>query len=186
MKKTVKRTAPEIKSNIQFSAAGDIVELIKRDHKPLKALIKILKDSDLERSDKEEPLEEFVMLLTTHAKSEEKSLYVAMKEYDDLKIESYEGDTEHSIAETLIQEINASPLDEEWLAKVKVLAEVVEHHIIEEETKLLKAVQKSIDLEIRKVIGEDYENFMTEYNLVSTPQSLRKNRIPKSVNSFVN
>lgn len=141
----------------------DIIELILQDHLPLKDLIETLKDSDLDRKDKAEALEEFAYLLTCHAKSEEQVLYVAMKNFDELKVESFEGDTEHAIADQLVQEINATADDNEWLAKVKVLAESVEHHIQEEEEEMLAKVEQIIPTELRTSLGAEYARLMDEF-----------------------
>ena len=145
----------------------DINELILRDHKPLKALIETLKDSDLEREDKEDSFEDFVVLLTGHAKAEEQSLYVAIKEIEELKSESYKGDTEHAIAEQLMHEINGCPNDKEWMAKVKVLAELVEHHIEDEENEMLKEVEENMDIETRRIVGAEYSKLLLEFKTLN-------------------
>lgn len=150
-------------------AREDIIELILQDHKPLKALIKTLKDGDIPRSEKEGLYEEFVPLLMTHAKAEEKSLYMQMKEFDELRKESIEGDTEHAIADQLIHEINAAADDQVWGAKVKVLAEVVEHHLKEEESEMLENVEKQIDVVTRRELGAIYVDLRTEMEAINRP-----------------
>ena len=146
--------------------AEDVIELILRDHVPLKRLIETLKDDKIERSLKEGPLEQFVPLLVSHAKAEEKSLYVEMKKIKELRVGSFEGDTEHAIAENLIHEINATADDDKWNAKVKVLAELVEHHIEEEEEEMLKKVQSHMDLPTRKATGAIYTELKTEFDML--------------------
>ncbi|PIT99273.1 MAG: hypothetical protein COT74_09705 [Bdellovibrionales bacterium CG10_big_fil_rev_8_21_14_0_10_45_34] len=146
------------------SESGDIATLILRDHKPIKELISILKDSDTSFKKKYPAFAEFEGTLTSHAKAEEESLYVHLKEVDDLRINALEGDTEHAIAEQLIKEVNESEGDEDsWMAKVKVLAEVVEHHVKEEEKELLKQVRNTFDSEERQEIGELYSQLLNQY-----------------------
>jgi hemerythrin superfamily protein len=166
-------------------AGYDIIELILQDHLPLKDLIETLKDDDLERKDKAEAFEEFAYLLTCHAKAEEQVLYVAMKNFDDLKVESFEGDTEHGIADQLVQEINATPDDNEWLAKVKVLAESVEHHIEEEETEMLTKVQKTIPNELRMNLGSEYTRLIEENLKLFEIQTPRDVKFQKSMSQPV-
>ncbi|RYZ64307.1 MAG: hemerythrin domain-containing protein, partial [Proteobacteria bacterium] len=144
----------------------DIIELILTDHIPLKALIETLKDDDLDRAAKAQPFEEFAYLLTCHAKAEEETMYVAMKNVKNLIVPSFEGDTEHGIADQLVHEINATPDDNEWLAKVKVLAESVEHHIEEEEEEMLKKVEKHIPEAQRMNLGEEYTRLISEYRFL--------------------
>ncbi|MBC7458571.1 MAG: hemerythrin domain-containing protein [Bdellovibrionaceae bacterium] len=161
-------------TNSQSFNSIDITEVILQDHRPLKALIKILKDNKTLRSEKEENLEEFAVLLLAHSKAEEQTLYVAMKDYENLKVGSFEGETEHAMAEQLVQEINASPNDYEWLAKVKVLAEIVEHHIAEEENDVLKDVQKNIPESERFLIGAEYQKLISELRMLNFRQAPRK------------
>ncbi len=157
-----------MKNKMQADTTGtDVIDLILEDHVRLKELIETLKDSDMERIEKEAPYEEFAMLLINHAKAEEKSLYVKMKKYQSLKVESYEGDTEHTIADQLVQKINATANDDEWTAKVKVLAELVEHHIEEEEGEMFDEIKNEMDLKVRKEIGAEYIKLKSELDSLS-------------------
>ena len=149
---------------VTLSKGNDIVSLILKDHRPLKKLIKVLKKPEIKKSQKKDSLEEFVFRLTSHAKAEEKSLYIEMREYKDLRGKSFEGDTGHKIAENLVHEINSSPDDDCWNAKVKVLAELVEHHIQEEEKKVLPAAQAKISGQIRQNAGVLYLKIKNEFD----------------------
>ena len=52
------------------------MQLILEDHKPLKQLIKIMKNSDKSLAEREAAFLKFAPLLNIHAKSEEEVLYV--------------------------------------------------------------------------------------------------------------
>lgn len=147
-------------------ASDDVIDLITEDHKPLKQLLEILKDDSLERSEREASLEEFVPLLLQHAKAEQESLYVKMKSYEHLRMHAFAGETEHALAEELVQKLNATPDDDEWKAKLKVLAEAVEHHIREEEDEILPEVGREIDQMTRKSIGDEYQALKSDYSLL--------------------
>lgn len=155
----------------------DIVALILKDHKPLKKLIETLKNETLQRRAKEDKLEEFVMLLAAHSKAEEQSLYVYMKESRVLRMQAFEGDTEHAIAEQLIHEINATPDDDEWSAKVKVIAELVENHILEEEKVIFKKVEECLSLTVRQTIGKLYKHIKSELDSLARPSLKASKRI---------
>lgn len=164
------------KNNGAWSDSEDITFLILKDHIPLKAFIKVLKTEDGDRKSKGQPFEEFAYHLTCHARTEEETLYVAMKNFGDLKVPSFEGDTEHAMADQLVQEINATADDNEWLAKVKVLAESVEHHIDEEEESMLKKVEKTMPEGQRANLGAEYTRLMDEYRTlfeVEVPKNVR-------------
>lgn len=148
----------------QKTATRDISELILRDHKPIKELILILKDPDASFEKKLPAFAEFEISLSAHAKAEEESLYIYLKGEDETHIEGLEGDTEHVIAAQLMREINESKRDEDiWMAKAKVLAELVDHHVKEEEKEVLKSVRKDFSTEVRSKIGEVYSRLLSKY-----------------------
>jgi hemerythrin superfamily protein len=162
--KPTKRTKKQSVGLKSDSKSGEITSLILRDHKPIKELILILKDPEVSFSKKQPAFSEFEQVLTHHAKAEEESLYVHLKHEDDLRIEGLEGDTEHAIAMQLIEEIKDSRDDEDtWMAKVKVLAEIVDHHVKEEEKSVLKQVKKEFSNDMRVEIGEMYSKLLKKY-----------------------
>ncbi len=162
-KKTkVNKKAKQKKKSANAKSEFDIVELILMDHKPLKKLIKVLK-SDADIEEKEPAFEKFAPLLLGHAEPEEESLYVNMKTDEELRVEAYEGDTEHSIANNLVEQLYATEDEDIWMAKVKVLAELVEHHIKEEEEEMLPDIKKHMDIELREVTGREYVRLRDEF-----------------------
>ncbi len=160
--------------SVKESNTNEITSLILQDHKPIKELLLILKDPKISFAKKRPAFEEFERVLTNHAKAEEESLYVHLKQEDELCIEGIEGETEHAIAERLMTEVNDSRDDEKtWMAKVKVLAEVVDHHVKEEEKEILKEVRKEFDMEKRTEIGEMYSRLLRKHqNENETPRKL--------------
>lgn len=136
--------------------SGDIITLILDDHKELKRLIKVLKNADADPGDRFAAFEEFAPLLTIHAKPEEQTLYVKMKNDSELRAEGMEGEIEHQIAEKLLNEAKSTTDEDLWCARVKVLAELVEHHIKEEENTLLPDYKKRSDLQTRIQLGETF------------------------------
>lgn len=135
---------------------SDIVELILQDHRPLKDLIKILKNAKGDASERFEAFEKFAPLLLSHAKPEEESLYDFLKSNDEMILEGIEGDTEHGLALQLVDEIYDTVDENLWSAKVKVLAELVEHHIKEEEGAMLPHFRKHSTPEERTSLGAQY------------------------------
>ncbi len=136
--------------------AGDIVDLILDDHKDLKRLIKVLKNDDADLGDRYAAFEEFAPLLILHAKPEEQTLYAEMKDDNELRSEGMEGEIEHQIADRLLNEAKETTDEDMWSAKVKVLAELVEHHIKEEESTLLPDYKKHSDVQDRIQLGERF------------------------------
>lgn len=158
--KIAKKPRPSLKAE---SSEADIIELIVKDHKPLKRMVKILKDPDIGFTKKRPVFEEFAALLLGHANSEEESLYIHMKNDKNLRMYGHEGVIEHTIAKQLIDESIGTDYNEEWLAKVKVLAEIIEHHIEEEETEMFDCVRKYFDMNTRRKIGDEYLKLKEEF-----------------------
>ncbi len=145
--------------------ATDIVSLILEDHKPLKRLIKIMKDSDKDLTERMAAFGEFGPLLVSHSKPEEQTLYSFMKESEeeDIRVDAFEGDVEHGLADQLLEELKRMKgEDEKWTATVKVLAELVEHHIEEEEEELLPDFRKNSELKDRKKLGQKFLKLKSE------------------------
>ncbi len=142
--------------------AGDIVDMILRDHKELKALIKIMKDEDSTLTQKKSAFAKFAPALVAHAKPEEKTWYVKMKA-GDMEVEGLEGDVEHSLADLLCSQLKRTNNANMFKAKVKVLAELVKHHIEEEEEEMLPSFKRNSKKEERVKLGEQYEKLRSQF-----------------------
>lgn len=168
----------------------DVIDLILKDHKPLKELIKTLK-GDAEFEEKFMCFEEFAPLLTMHAKPEEQTVYVSMKKDDDdeSRIEALEGDIEHGLADQLVEELKRTDNEDLWMAKVKVLAELVEHHIKEEEEELLPTYRENSELEERKKLAVKFlqlKEELGEQNGEDSPSEISMNLLAQHKNKKTN
>jgi hemerythrin superfamily protein len=117
------------------AAKPDAIALLKTDHRKVEELFE---NFEAARGDgrKKKLAEQICMELTLHTKIEEDIFYPACEgavEEDVLK-EAY---VEHDGAKVLIAEIEAGgPDDAFYDAKVKVLSEMIKHHIEEEEKRV--------------------------------------------------
>jgi hemerythrin superfamily protein len=145
-----------------FTSEEDIISVIEEDHKPLKELIKVMQDGDKAAEERIDAFKQFAPLLVTHAKAEEKSLYQYMKSVQELREDAFEGDTEHTMADQLCEEIERTRDPDEMLAKIKVLAEAVEHHIKEEEDEMFPHVKKLVDAQVLKKLTKTYFEVQAE------------------------
>lgn len=113
----------------------DAVALLKADHRKVAALFESFEAAKDSRK-KQALAEQICMELTVHTKIEEDIFYPACEGAveEDLLKEAY---VEHDGAKVLIAEIEAGdPSDEYYDAKVKVLSEMIEHHVEEEEKRV--------------------------------------------------
>lgn len=125
------------------SSVDDLVKAIKDDHSDLKKFMKVMKDDDAQFDRKKEAADGFVSLLQSHAPSEEKALYQICVKVKELQKMTDEAFIEHAVATNLMKTLPKPAERAKWEAQVKVLAELVEHHIEEEESKFLPKVEKA-------------------------------------------
>ena len=111
---------------------ADAIALLKSDHRKVEGLFERFEKAR-DSASKQKLAQEICTELTVHATIEEEIFYPACKEAveDDLEHEAY---VEHDGAKVLIAEIaQGNPDDEFYDAKVKVLSEMIKHHVKEEE-----------------------------------------------------
>lgn len=175
MQKETQQT--EQQNSKQMLKETDIVSVIMEDHKPLKELIEIMKDSDKSADERLAAFNEFAPALIAHAKPEEETLYVYMKDNEELREEGCEGEVEHMLADQLLEEIKRTDDEDMRSAKIKVLAELVEHHIEEEEDELLPDFKKESDPQVRSKLGNAFLELKLKYlaagdeNIIPDPKT---------------
>jgi hemerythrin superfamily protein len=113
----------------------DAITLLKADHRKVEGLFaKFEKASRTEN--KKSLADEICLELRVHATIEEDIFYPACRESGVEEDQMNEANVEHDGAKVLITEIeNTPPSDDFYDAKVKVLSEMIKHHIREEEKK---------------------------------------------------
>ncbi|MCS6627789.1 hemerythrin domain-containing protein [Roseibacterium beibuensis] len=110
----------------------DAIAMLKADHRKVEELFEKFEQTN-GKATKQKLAEQICLELKVHTAIEEEIFYPACrgKIEDDLVNEAY---VEHDSAKLLINEIEAGGPDEEFYdAKVKVLSEMIEHHVEEEE-----------------------------------------------------
>lgn len=137
----------------------DAIELLTADHKKVRDLFEQFDGlSDRSKASKKKIADQICMELTMHTEIEEKIFYPAIRKPLNDKDMLDEALVEHASAKDLIAQIqDMDPGDELYDAKVKVLAEQIEHHVEEEETEMFPRLRKTkLDL---LALGEDMEMF---------------------------
>jgi hypothetical protein len=117
------------------TAKPDAVALLKADHRKVEELFASFESAKGDGR-KKALAEQICLELTVHTRIEEDIFYPACEGAvdEDLLKEAY---VEHDGAKVLIAEIEAGgPDDEFYDAKVKVLSEMIEHHVEEEEKRV--------------------------------------------------
>ena len=135
-------------------AGQDAIALLKADHRQVEEWFEQFEST---RSDdrKKKLAGQICQALEVHTQIEAEIFYPAFLEATEEEDIHHEAEVEHDSAKKLIAEIEGSgPDDEYYDAKVKVLSEMIKHHVNEEEQRggmFAKARESDMDL---KALGE--------------------------------
>jgi len=119
-------------------------DLLKKQHREVKALFKKVEGTDNPRT-RRELMQEITSSLEGHTLIEEEIFYPAVRgletqKAEEMILEAYE---EHHVVKLVLGELpRVNPEDERFEAKMTVLAELVQHHVEEEEKEMFKLAQK--------------------------------------------
>ena len=142
------------------------ITIIKKDHRNVEVLFSRYEELGVQAfKTKQDLVTQIINELRVHAEMEEAIPYPAFE-----KQFSKEGDAmveeaiaEHDVAKTLMTEIETlSPEDPQFDAKVKVLNEVINHHVKEEEEELLPKAQTEINADEFERLGDEMLCFKKE------------------------
>ena len=144
------------------------IDLLKEDHKRVKAILGQLSDST-ERAVKKrsELLNKLEMEIAIHTRLEEEILYPAFKKAGgkEQAIMYHEAKEEHRAVDSLVlPDLKAtSPSTLEFSGRVKVVKELLEHHIEEEETEMFPQARKLLGKAVLEELGEQMEAMQAAY-----------------------
>jgi len=111
----------------------DAIALLKADHRQVEDWFEQFEKARTEGR-KQELATDICNALKVHTTIEEEIFYPAFLEATDDKDMHHEAEIEHDAAKKLIAEIEASSPDDDYFdSKVKVLSEMIKHHVKEEE-----------------------------------------------------
>jgi len=135
------------------------IELLKDDHqKVLKLLDEITSTTERAVKTRTDLLAKIEAELKVHTTIEEEDFYPAYKQAggkDEAKM-FYEAVEEHRAVEKLVLPdlLNTKPDSVEFSGRVKVLKELLEHHIEEEETEMFKDAAELLSKEQLETLGQ--------------------------------
>ncbi|AZF21916.1 hemerythrin domain-containing protein [Pseudomonas sp. R3-52-08] len=152
------------------------IDLLKADHERVKTLLTQLSEST-ERGVKKrtELLAKLEMEITVHTKLEEEILYPAFREAGgkEQDIMYHEAKEEHRTVDSLVLPDlkQTDPSSTEFSGRVKVVKELLEHHIEEEETEMFPQAKKLLGKAKLDELGEQMEAMKATYkkSLASKP-----------------
>jgi len=134
------------------------IELLEADHKRVKGILAQLSEST-ERGIKKrtELLAKLEMEITLHTQIEEEILYPAFKQAGgkEQDVMYYEAKEEHRTVDSLVLPDlkSTDPSTPEFTGRVKVVKELLEHHIEEEETEMFPQAKKLLGKALLEELG---------------------------------
>jgi HEAT repeat protein len=160
VKTVVRKAARAITDTFSSSetdvASTDILDTLKKEHDEVKDLLENLSDAETPAQRRSLVLK-IRAALVPHTKAEEKVVYDAVITLrdKDAQMDGHEGYLEHEWAAKTLQRLEAiaNASSPEHKAAGKVLKELVEHHIDEEERNVWKDVKEHFSDEDRKTMN---------------------------------
>ncbi|MEO8188691.1 MAG: hemerythrin domain-containing protein [Burkholderiaceae bacterium] len=132
---------------VTASARMDAIEMLVADHRHVEKLFKQyekLVEDEGSYNEKEALAATICAELTVHAQVEEEIFYPAARDVLDDEELIDEAVVEHASAKDLIAQLSdMSPDDDLYDAKIKVLGELIEHHVEEEEDEMFPKLKKA-------------------------------------------
>jgi len=138
------------------------IDLLKADHEKVKGILSQLSEStDRALKKRVELLDKLEMEITIHTQLEEQILYPAFKEAGGKEQDEmyYEAKEEHRTVDSLVLPDlkSTDPSTPEFAGRVKVVKELLEHHIEEEETEMFPQAKKLLGKAKLDELGEQME-----------------------------
>ncbi|MGZ7159751.1 MAG: hemerythrin domain-containing protein [Methanobacterium sp.] len=135
---------------------ANLYDMLKEDHNNVKQML----DQTIRSKDPSQ-FPKIKKELEVHMMGEEKFFYPKIMEQDkETALESFE---EHHVSKMVLKELESTNQgDEVWMPKVKVLKDIVEHHIEEEESEIFLDAQDMMDRNEEEQIARQIEEFKQE------------------------
>ena len=153
------------------------IDLLKADHERVKAILAQLSESTSRGIKKRtDLLAKLEMEISIHTRLEEEILYPAYKQTGGKEQAEmyYEAKEEHRTVDSLVLPDlkNTDPSTPEFAGRVKVVKELLEHHIEEEETEMFPQAKKLLGKATLESLGEQMEAMKAQYKKEMSSSSL--------------
>ena len=140
-----------IASFLGRSEDGDAIELLMEDHRRVKQLFDAYEEMD--GDEKVQCVHKVLVELALHAAVEEKYIYPLLGDVGE-RDGMNESKEEHHVIKFLMSELETMHRADEFLdAKIKVLSEIVDHHVKEEELEYFPKLRGKSDINLKE-LGE--------------------------------
>ncbi len=130
-------------------------DLLKQDHDKVRDLFEQIEE-DEDGENREELFAGLQSEIQEHLQLEEKFFYPVLEQSEAAREKALESYEEHNVAKTVLGDlVGLDKEDERWDAKLKVLQEIVSHHLQEEEKNIFKLAKKVLEPDqIKQITGQ--------------------------------
>lgn len=141
-----------------------ILDTLAHDHRTLQTMFESLASLASSAADgRRQQFKELQSLLQAHARAEEEVVYRPLRVRLPQEVKVLEAYEEHHIADLLLQELASDcPGGPGWNAKIRVLNELVSHHIKQEELILFALVHEHCSASEMSAMGRDFDGIKHE------------------------
>lgn len=139
-----------------------ILDNLKKDHDKVREILKktdilIEKYPNVDEEQEKKLMVKLMSELEPHNKAEEKVFYEALRTKGKDSLKPYEGLEEHHLAMQVLKALQKDTLEKsQRSAKIKVLKEILLHHIEEEESKYFSEAKRCFTSEELRNLGEKF------------------------------
>jgi hypothetical protein len=137
----------------------DLLDTLKEEHEAVAGLLKKLVESE-KSTERKSLVEQIKTNLLPHIRAEQKILYDAILALKDkgAQEDGEEGYIEHSIASRTLADLEKieNAMSPQFSATAKVLKELVEHHVKEEERNIWSDARDNFSADERKAMNQKY------------------------------
>ncbi len=139
----------------------NVIDLILIDHRYLKNCIATFTDVQADKNLKLVLAKKFLNAISQHSLAEEKAIYAPLSKHPELHFHILEAVAEHEVIEKKVKALrprfsNTLFLREEVEAELKVLAELLHHHLVEEERETLPRMDEFLEDDFLKELGRAF------------------------------
>ena len=139
----------------------DILDTLQHEHRTVKKLLKQMVASE-DGKIRTALFSEFRVAMIKHARAEERALYEPLAKANgrETEIEAKEGYIEHALIDSLVEQLKKArnKTTTDWSARIKVLSELIEHHIAEEENDFFPTARKHFSDDERAQMNASFES----------------------------
>ena len=137
----------------------DILDILREDHQTVLDLLdKIEETGDRAAKSRQQEFSKLKKELLQHMHGEETVFYPFLLEHGDDRESVLEAIEEHQAVKMTMPGIEQTDVsDEHWKPKVKVMAEMIRHHIDEEEDQVFEMAEEVMDEETSDRLAKDFQ-----------------------------